>query len=78
MYLTGVGHDVGDVLRGVHRLGAVRTLLRDFCVIGHDEREALAVDDMPMRRVDLGIVEAHWHQAHTHIKEVNDTHIKAA
>ena len=73
MYLTGVGHDVGDVLQGVHRLGAVRTLLGDFCVIGHDERKVLAVDDMPMRHVDLGIVEAH--QAHTYIKEVNDTHV---
>ena len=53
-YLTGVGHDVGDVLWGVHRLGAVRALLRDFRVIGHNEREALAVDDMPVERVDLG------------------------
>jgi hypothetical protein len=53
-YLTGVGHDVGDVLRGVHSLGAVRALLRDFRVIGHYEREALAVDDMPVERVDLG------------------------
>jgi hypothetical protein len=52
-YLTGVGHDVGDVLRGVLRLGAVRALLRDFLVIGHNEREALAVDDMPVERVDL-------------------------
>jgi hypothetical protein len=28
--------------------------LRDFRVIGHYEREALAVDDMPVERVDLG------------------------
>jgi hypothetical protein len=43
---------VGDVLRGVHRLGAVRALFHDFRVIGDDEREALAVDDMPVERVD--------------------------
>ncbi len=33
-YLTGVGHDVGEVLRHVHRLGAVRAVVRDFRVIG--------------------------------------------
>jgi hypothetical protein len=53
-YLTGVGHDAGEVLRHVHRLGAVRANVRDFRVIGHNEREALAVDDMPVERVDLG------------------------
>ena len=34
--------------------GAVRAVVRDFRVIGHSEREALAVDDMPVERVDLG------------------------
>ena len=55
-YLTGVGQDAGEVLvlRHVHRLGAVRAVVRDFRVIGHNEREALAVDDMPVERVDLG------------------------
>jgi len=50
---AGVGHDVGDVLWGVHRIGAVRALLRNVLVIRHDEREALAVDDMPVERIEL-------------------------
>ena len=53
---AGVGHDVGNVLRGVHRFGAVRTLLRNFLVIGHDEREALAVDDMPVECIELNAI----------------------
>ena len=52
-YLTGVGQDAGEVLV-LRRLGAVRAVVRDFRVIGHNKREALAVDDMPMERVDLG------------------------
>ena len=34
-------------------MGAVCALLRDIRVIGNDEREALAVDDMPVERIDL-------------------------
>lgn len=52
-HCAGVGHDVGDVLRGVDGVGAICALLRDVRVIGHDEREALAVDDMPVERIDL-------------------------
>ena len=44
---------MGDVLRGVDGVGAICALLRDVRVIGHDEREALAVDDMPVERIDL-------------------------
>ena len=40
----------------VHRFGAVRTLLRNFFVIGHDEQEALAVDDMPVERIELNAI----------------------
>ena len=50
---TGVGHDVGDVLRCVHCVCAVRTVSRNFGVVGHDEREALTVDDVPVERVEL-------------------------
>lgn len=50
---TGVGHDVGDVLRRVHCVGAVRAVLRNFGVVWHDEREAMAVDDVPVERVEL-------------------------
>lgn len=33
---AGIGHDVGDVLRGVHCIGAVRALGRNFGIVGHD------------------------------------------
>jgi hypothetical protein len=52
-HCAGVGHDVGDVLPGIHRTRAVRALLRNILVIGHDEREALAVDDVPVERIEL-------------------------
>ena len=73
MYPTGVGHDVGDVLRVFTASALYAPSCAIFRVIWNDEREALTVDDMPMRHVDLGIVEAD--QADTHIKEVNDTHV---
>jgi hypothetical protein len=44
---------VGDVLRRVHCVGAVRAVLRNFGVVWHDEREAMAVDDVPVERVEL-------------------------
>lgn len=50
---AGVGYDVGDVLRSVHRIGAVRALLCNVPEIGHDEREALAIDDMPVEHIEL-------------------------
>ncbi len=52
-YCSSVGHDVCDILCGIHRISAVRALLRNVLVIGYDEREALAVNDMPMERVEL-------------------------
>lgn len=48
MYVIGVGHYVGDVLRGEHRLAAVRARRRNFYVIGKDAWEALVVGDMPI------------------------------
>jgi hypothetical protein len=50
---AGVGHDVGDVLRSVYCIGAVRPLLCNVLEIRHDEGEALAVDDMPVERIEL-------------------------
>jgi hypothetical protein len=50
---AGVCYDVRDVLRGVNLVGAIRALLREVCEFGYDEREALAVDDVPVERVDL-------------------------
>ena len=62
-YRTGVGYYVCDVLRGVDRVGAVRAFLRDVGESGYDKREALAVDDVPVERIDLHI---HARQAHAH------------
>lgn len=53
---------MGDVLRGVHRSEAVRALLRNVLVTRHDEWEALAVDDMPMERIELA--QSHPRQTH--------------
>ena len=61
---AGVGHDVGDVLWRVHRFGAVCALVRNVLVIRHDEREALAVDDMPVERIEL--TQSHPHQTHSY------------
>jgi hypothetical protein len=52
-HLAGVGHDVGDVLRSVYRIGTVCALLCNVLEIRHDEREALAVDDMPVEHIEL-------------------------
>ena len=52
-----------DVLWGVDRVGAVRAFLRDVGESGYDKREALAVDDVPVERIDLHI---HARQAHAH------------
>ena len=46
-------NDVGDVLWGVDGMGAVCTLLRDVLESGHDEWEALAVDDMSVDHIEL-------------------------
>ena len=47
------GNDVGDIVWSVHRVWAVRALLRKFRVVRHDKRETLAVDNMPVERVEL-------------------------
>ena len=46
---------MGDVLWSVHCVGAVRTLLRKFGVVWHNKRETLAVDNMPVQRVELQV-----------------------
>jgi len=56
---AGEENDVGDVLWSVHRVGAVCAPLRKFGVVRHDKREALAVDNMPVERVELRSVESH-------------------
>ena len=44
---------MGDVLWGVDRMVAVCTLLHDVLVSGHDEWEALAIDDMSVEHVGI-------------------------
>ena len=44
---------MSDVLRHVHCVRVVRTVLCNFSVVGHDEWEALAINDMPVERVEL-------------------------
>ena len=44
---------MSNVLWGIDRMGAVCTLLRDVLVSGHDEWEALAVDDMSVEHVGI-------------------------
>lgn len=62
---AGKGDDVGDVLWSVHRVGVVRALLRKFSVVRHNKRETLAVDDVPVKHVDLRSVETHQTAQHS-------------
>ena len=61
---AGVGHDVGDVLWRVHRFGAICALVRKVLVIRHNEREALAVDDMPVKSIEL--TQSNSHQTYSY------------
>ena len=61
---TGVGHDVGDIFWCVHRFGAICALVRKVLVIRHDEREALAVDDMPVKSIEL--TQSNSHQTYSY------------
>ena len=54
-HLAGEGNDMGNVTWSVHRVGAVRAFLRKFGVVWHNKRETLAVDNMPMERVELQV-----------------------
>ena len=56
---AGEGNDVDDVVWGVHRVGAVCAPLREFGVLRHDKWETLAVDDMPVERVELWSVKSY-------------------
>ena len=51
---AGVRYDARDVPGGINCRCAVRTLLSDIGVSGDNEGEALAIDDVPVERVDLG------------------------
>ena len=51
---AGVRYDVRDVPGGINRRCAVRALFRNIGEAGNDEGEALAVDDVPVERIDLG------------------------
>jgi hypothetical protein len=71
---------VGNVLWCVHCVCAVRTVSRNFGVARHDEREALAVDDVPVERVELVLLVSQ--RSHPHRCErkkgrgrVLDTHV---
>ena len=44
---------MGNVLWGVDQMVAICTLLCDVLVSGHDEREALAVDDKSVEHVGI-------------------------
>jgi hypothetical protein len=50
---SGIGHDMRDVLRSANRVSAICSLFRDICKSGYDEWETLAVDNMPVKRIDL-------------------------
>ena len=52
-YCASIGHNFSDVIRCVHCVCIVRALIGKFCIIGHNEREALTVDDMPVESVEL-------------------------
>ena len=52
-YSSGVRHNIRDIRGTVHGRGRVRALLRQVREPGHLEREALAVDHMPVELVDL-------------------------
>jgi hypothetical protein len=67
---------VGDIQRGIHRVGAVRAVSRNFGIVGYDKREALTIDDMPVEHIELvlsvsrrakenqGIVDTHVNPGH--------------
>jgi hypothetical protein len=52
-HCAGILYDVRNVFWGVNCVGAVRALLRYVAESGHDEREALAIDDVPVKSIDL-------------------------
>jgi hypothetical protein len=53
-HCTGVRYDVRNVIGGIDRRCAVRAIVCDIGEAWNDEGEALAVDDVPVERIDLG------------------------
>ena len=52
-HCTSVSYDVRDVIGCIDRRCAVSAILGDVCEAWDDEGEALAVDDVPVERIDL-------------------------
>ena len=52
-HLAGVRYDVRDILGSIDRPCAVRAIFSEVCETGNDKGEALAVDNVPVERIDL-------------------------
>ena len=52
-YLAGVRYDVRDILGSIDRPCAIRAIFSEVCETGNDKGEALAVDNVPVERIDL-------------------------
>jgi hypothetical protein len=42
-----------DILQCVYCISAVRAMLCNFSIVGHDESEAMTVNDVPVEHVEL-------------------------
>ena len=53
-YRTGVGDNIRNILGRVNRGGIVGAFGSEFGVPRNFQREALAIDDMPVKLIQLG------------------------